>query len=355
MEGPTFGGSARLKAYNLAVTRQPSYLPAIILVGLGVALELVGLAIDARLHESDPGLGEEGLVAFKNPGHVIAMLGVAMTVAGVLWAVVLAPSARNGRAYWLGRALPGFLFLTLAVGTASYVALADTSGLGFAPHGHPGEMTDSAHIDDLSNLTPEEIALVSDSRHEHATEIPLLGGDLDRLQEQVAVARTAAAKYEDISAALRDGYAQITQDLPLIGAHFIHREYSSDGLFDPARPEMLVYGYQDGSWRLYGFSYITRLKATGEEDPPEGFAGPLDVWHTHLNWCFTLSGARVTDAERCGKLGGYFVERQGYMLHLWTRDNPNGLFSHSHPDLKGSPQKIFDVVALLRLLRSAGD
>jgi hypothetical protein len=143
---------------------------------------------------------------------------------------------------------------------------------------------------------------------------------------------------------------QITQDIPLIGAHFINPAYVADGVFDPAKPEMLIYTFKDNGWQLYGASFITKLTVTGDEPLPEGFAGPFDVWHYHDNWCFTLSGARVTTAACCAQAKGFFVPRMGYMLHVWFKDNPNGVFAHSHPDLRGSDALILDPSGLLKLL-----
>ena len=154
--------------------------------------------------------------------------------------------------------------------------------------------------------------------------------------------------------ALDDGYTQVTQDLPLIGAHFLNVDYARDGLFDPTRPELLIYAYQDGGWRFYGPSYITRLVVDYEEEEvPEGFAGPFDAWHWHANWCFTIAGARVTSPEECSQRSGFFIERMGHQMHLWVRENPSGIFNHGHPELLGSDARIVNVPRLLQVLQLA--
>jgi hypothetical protein len=175
------------------------------------------------------------------------------------------------------------------------------------------------------------------SRHQHAPDIAISFGDLQTLEEQVATARAATEKYQDVREALKDGYVQATQDLPLIAAHFINARYALDGAFDPAKPEILLYAKLDGVWTLVGLSYSMPFQGT--ETPPEGFAGPLDVWHYHTNLCF--SGQRVISAqmtaEQCRQAGGRFAPNTGWMAHLWLYlESPEGLFAHQNSLLKGS-------------------
>lgn len=325
--------------------RHNAYLPPVLLVATGVALELAGLAVDARWHAHEAGLEDEGLVSFSNPGHVTGMVGIVLAVAGVLWSLVLSPTLRSGRRYLLANLLPAALFLTLATTSASYVALTDTAGRPVHEH-HAGGRT----VADVSGLNAEEAALVAGSRHDHADEVPFQAAEIDRLQEQLRSARAAAVRFENLEVALREGYAQVTQDLPRIGAHFANFRNLADGTIDFTRPEILIYAFQDGAWRFYGFSYMTALSSRADDRPPAGFAGPFDVWHTHSDWCFTFEGALVRTPEECAKIPGVYIKRMGYMLHLWMRENQNGIFSHAHPDLKGSDEKIFDASTLLTLL-----
>jgi hypothetical protein len=203
---------------------------------------------------------------------------------------------------------------------------------------------------DALDLSQEELFLVEDSRHEEAEltheHLPLNAADLAKLGEETARASKAAERYQSIDVALREGYLQITQDLPLIGAHFL-RPALADGEFDLDKPEMLIYTFQDGAWRLFGLSYLSRMIGFDGEPAPEGFTGPYDAWHWHKDWCFTLRGAKAVDPEECKRLNGAFVSRTGYMVHFWVVDNPEGVFAHSHPGLLGSKEYIVPT----RLLR----
>ena len=266
---------------------------------------------------------------------------------------LLAPRQPGKRASFLGGHLPASLFLLFAVLTSAYVLTSDD---GFGAHGDQAhaQALDPAIAAVVASLTPAEAALVDNSRHEHDDlGVALQESDLVLLYAQVAAAREATAKYEDIEVALDDGYTQVTQDLPLIGAHFLNVDYARDGLFDPTRPELLIYAYQDGGWRFYGPSYITRLVVDYEEEVPEGFAGPFDAWHWHANWCFTIAGARVTSPEECSQRSGFFIERMDHQMHLWVRENPSGMFNHGHPELLGSDARIVNVPRLLQVLQLA--
>jgi hypothetical protein len=316
-------------------------------VALGVVLQLVGLVWDIRVHEMDAELAvHESVFTLSNPGHVLIFGGLGLAVAGIVARQVFAARSRS---LILGAAAPVGLAL-LAAATLAYT-LTTPMNHGAADH----HETDASAASELEGLSPEDAALVGESRHDHHQEVVIGVDEIVRLNEQLSALRQGTAKYEDISQAIRDGYAQVTQDIPLIGAHFINPAHVADGVFDASRPEMLIYTNVDGKWELFGASFITKLLVRGEEEAPEGFAGPFDVWHWHSNWCFTVQGARVTSGPECSASRGFFVPRMGYMVHAWLRDNPNGVFSHSHPDLKGSDAKIFDPAGLFRLLALVSD
>lgn len=102
-------------------------------------------------------------------------------------------------------------------------------------------------------------------------------------------------------------HTQVTQELPLIGAHFLNVDSARDGRFDPTRAELLIYAYEDGDWRFYGPSYITsagrRLRGGG------------------------AGGLRRPLRRQCSQRSGFFIERMGHQMHLWVRENPSGMFN----------------------------
>jgi hypothetical protein len=329
----------------------------------GVVALLVGLGWDAVLHRLDPGLAErEGVFNLSNPGHVLFAGGIAVVVAGMTLFLL-------GRlAGWQGQraarrtllAVPPIALVALAA-VSFGVAMASGSSLS-GRHTHTTEEV-HVHDDGMVHNHEEHQAFVAaqggasqqaghdhgqagaalaksddgQSRHQHGEDIPISGADLIKLQDQLVAARAGTEQYQDVRVALRDGFIQVTQDLPGIAAHFVSARYLADGVFDPAKPEILLYAKLDGLWKLVGLSYLS--PHNGTETAPEGFAGPLDVWHYHTGLCF--QGQRVIsnslDQSQCQARGGRFTANTGWMAHLWLYDEgPEGLFAHENSLLKGS-------------------
>lgn len=124
------------------------------------------------------------------------------------------------------------------------------------------------------------------------------------LQKELALARSATAKYHDISKAIADGYADIDVVVQNMGYHYMDTAYVKD-TFDPAKPALLVYSKNpvNGNMRLVAVEY-----AIPNTDPrPEGFAGDADVWENNPD--FHL-----------------------WLCHAWVwYNNPNGMFNEFNP------------------------
>jgi hypothetical protein len=322
----------------------------------GAAAQLVGLAWDAVLHRLDPGLAaREGIFTLSNPGHVLFGGGLVLVVVG-LGLLLLAGGGRSRVLRFGGAGALG----ALAVGALLLVSTSE-GGLTGHSHDHADAAGDThIHADGTAHThdAPQTVLAagsasdqaghahdgafgafgdVEQSRHQHQPDIPISAADLTTLTGQLTAARAATEQYQDVRAALRDGYIQMTQDLPGIAAHFVNPFLAARGQFDPAHPEILLYAKQDGRWTLVGLSYL--LPYTGTETPPEGFAGPLDVWHYHTDLCFkaqrVISAGGV--AQACTSQGGRFVANTGWMAHLWLySDSPEGVFAHENTNLKGS-------------------
>lgn len=119
--------------------------------------------------------------------------------------------------------------------------------------------------------------------------------------KELADARRATGRYQDVLRALKDGYVDIGVVLPNMGRHFLN-EYYLDNKFDPARPEVLVY-MEDlgGRMKLVAVEYAVPLNLTATS--PEGFTGEADAWFPDDRF----------------KL---------WTLHAWIwRDNPDGMFN----------------------------
>jgi hypothetical protein len=123
------------------------------------------------------------------------------------------------------------------------------------------------------------------------------------LKEQLAAARRATAKYQDVKVAVQDGYEDIHVDVPRMGKHYL-KAALVDTIFDPAKPEILVYIQgKDQRLELAAVEYAQPLSETA----PEGFTGSDDKW---------------------------FADTQNnlWTLHAWVwLKNPAGMFEAFNP------------------------
>jgi hypothetical protein len=323
---------------------------------LGLVLLLAGLAWDIALHSSGEALSSEDLFSVENPGHALLGVGLAVVIAGVALALFDAqPKLRV-------LSVPSLA----AVGLVTFASAVLSYGLAVGGDGHdhepanpnlPSEEQVLAQLR-ASGLSDEDIALVETSRHDHteSVDLALNAEQTVALGREIETSMAVAKRYESIETAIGEGYVQITQDLPLIGAHYINLDYAGDGVFDLEKPEMLIYHFENDAWRLYGLSYLSAVVGADGEVPPEGFTGSYDVWHWHEGWCFTLQGARKSDGSDCAPPIEFYAARTGFMVHVWSVENPLGVFSHAHPGLTGSNayQPAKDVLVGLLGLRSSG-
>jgi hypothetical protein len=162
----------------------------------------------------------------------------------------------------------------------------------------------------------------------------------DLLAQQLGTAHAVALRYPTVGDAEAAGYRMTTTYVPCIGAHYINGAYL--GSFDPSHPAMLLYAGTTPDAKIVGLSYAVLSGAA----PPEGFAGPNDIWHQHnLNGGLCLRGAVVVGAEsttpaECEARGGVKIALDSlWMMHAWVADGwPSswGIFSSEHPDLGGA-------------------
>ena len=157
--------------------------------------------------------------------------------------------------------------------------------------------------------------------------------ELEELVRQLDTARDAIEKYRDVEVALAEGYAQVGGDVPNMGAHFVNQERVEDGVFDPSRPEILLYSRDvTRNWQLVGTAFILPTQDFGHEHP-EAFAGPLDNWHVHYSLCRGSSGGFTsTTREECDVQRGDWISSFGWMIHAYVIvDNPLGVFHMWNP------------------------
>jgi hypothetical protein len=136
------------------------------------------------------------------------------------------------------------------------------------------------------------------------------------------------------------GYKMSTVYVPCIGAHYTNTSLVAE--FNPSTPSELLYEGTDPTSKIVGLSYL--LYHPG--GPPEGFAGPNDVWHGHSfngGLCMkdgVVVGGERTSPEECEKRGGKKAPlRDIWMVHDWVAPGWEcswGVFAAECPELGGA-------------------
>jgi hypothetical protein len=140
--------------------------------------------------------------------------------------------------------------------------------------------------------------------------------------------KAAVAKYEDLSAALADGYRPGTPpNMPTV--HYVKwANFKRDAVLDPNNPEELVYANTKHGPVLLGAVYV--MHGRGEPGPDIG--GSLTQWHMHDNVCFAPNGMVVGLLSAFATCpAGSFNVPTAEILHVWTIDNPVGAYGDLDP------------------------
>lgn len=279
---------------------------AFITIFVGTGMEVVGLSLDVFLHVRDEALAaREGVLTASNPGHLLFLSGLALTLVGIL--MRLAPRRANGR--WMVIAIGGTFALTLALWVSGFVS---SSSAHSSVHGQP----------DASGAIT----------YTHGEDNPITWDQLQIIDQMLSEARAATMQYREVQVALADGYQQEGPSRVGEGAHFINREILVAGGFDVTRPTFLLYEHAlDWSYELVGVGWLLPKEA-GNETPPPYFA-PLAAWHYHAypapGLCIWQNGTtNLFNEISCVSGGGSFWQESPWMLHAWLfRPSPEGVFS----------------------------
>jgi len=330
-----------------ALTSPVAWLFAALAVGL--ASHLAGLALYARNDTREP-------FDASQPADLLIVAGIALAAGSlaalaILWRLRVSASSREA-AVLRTAAVPAVALIAagavwLASGVFGDGRDVDTIAVAQQQHESAPEAVQTPVETHADHSATPVAAAGQGEPHTHTAEVAVTADDLAAASALVAALKAHVAPYEDIAAALSDGYVQITQDLEAIAAHFVRMDYLDDGHeLDPERPEFLLYSKRlDGSWRLLGVMFY----AEEDSDEPPSYFGALDAWHYHEKLCFTVMGVRVAEnAAACA--GGQFVEKTRWQLHAWTLDGATGVFAHDYaPITPGAfPAAIRSAAAELR-------
>jgi hypothetical protein len=125
--------------------------------------------------------------------------------------------------------------------------------------------------------------------------------------EQLALAKRATARYQDVARAVADSYVDINVVIPNMGRHFLKKQLL-DATFDIEHPEILVYAPDErGTLQLVAAEYAVPTDLS--KNAPDGFRGTADQWF--VNEQFNI-----------------------WTLHAWVwKDNPAGTFYPTNPNV----------------------
>ncbi len=180
-----------------------------------------------------------------------------------------------------------------------------------------------------------ELKELSESGEPIPPELELTEAELAELVAQLDLTHEHVASLASLDDACAAGYSRSSSQNPNMGIHMVNIANMSDGVFDPARPEMVLFA-KDGGYTLtqseIGSCVGDRWEgATGFEpvgavfttpltpEHPDAFAGRLDNWHVHYNTCAGAddeTGGRILgDPEGCAQLNGGRTNAAGTSVH----------------------------------------
>lgn len=169
---------------------------------------------------------------------------------------------------------------------------------------------------------------------------PVTQAEREALIMEQTAARKVAEQFPTVASAEAAGYRKSTTYVPCIGAHYTNIGRTLK--FDPAAPSELLFDGTNPDSKIVGLSYLV-VHSGG---PPEGFAGPNDVWHQHnfngglcINREGVVVGNESTSPAECTQRGGRKVPLDNiWMVHDWIVPGWEcgwGVFAGECPELGG--------------------
>ena len=122
----------------------------------------------------------------------------------------------------------------------------------------------------------------------------------------LASARKATARFARVEQAEAEGYINLNFCEEGEGCHWLNPSLL-DGVFDPTKPEILLYLRDGDGWRLVAVEYVVPLSLSPGV-APEGFTGNADLWRENSE------GVGLWECT----------------AWIWLH-NPNGMFEQHNP------------------------
>lgn len=361
----------------------------------GMIVVFAGLAVDAYKHNN--GAGEEAILSFSNPGHLIAGIGLAITSVAALAGLSVAmlkgvESAEHAIRRFVPVTAAWALLAAIAIGSVTYMgsadvtvghdsagqttAATDTTGAATPGDGHDAGVAAALQDDGIATDGGTDISgaenvrgaltqgasgqaggahdqgkqptftqlntLPDDELFPMFPEGTVARSDIPALRDQVRQVRDVALRLDTPEKAVAAGYVNTTSDVPFMGKHYLNTKLVTDGKFDPTQPEGLLFSNIDGTGdKLVGvwFLQLPGMGGVTREVEPAGFASDLDLWHAHIGLCLvgTQGASEGETRESCEAKGGRFTADLRWMMHVWVApeatENPDGVMSYLNSDL----------------------
>jgi hypothetical protein len=182
-------------------------------------------------------------------------------------------------------------------------------------------------------------APTAEGMHQHGPAVPAVSyGEIQETASQLAAARKATARYQDVRTAEADGYRAIGPNVSGMGIHYVRQGASRSFAIDD--PPILLYEKDptSGSLGLVGVSYLVVARSGADGQPVTSpFPKALASWHKHNHVCVlpdNSASVELTEAQCTGR-GGRFTAETSWMVHAWIwKDSPTGVFSPTNPAVK---------------------
>jgi hypothetical protein len=161
--------------------------------------------------------------------------------------------------------------------------------------------------------------------------LALSAGSSSSLAPQLALARTATAKYvTNLDRAKADGYGVITRMIPNMGWHFLNPKIQG---FDIRKPPILVYERVGSRWQLGALEWVFP-KLPAKPPVPGARYGAFGAACHYVDGTFTFTDSQDKCAAKSPQTGARFNFWHPPLvtMHIWLWDpNPSGLFSGTNP------------------------
>ncbi len=294
----------------------------------------------------------DGHVHATTDSSVVASADDAGGVAAGLKAQGIDPSGGGGSIAAAGSSTPGSgAQATTSGGTTTTADAAGVAGaLTQGSNGQPGHVHDHGKqptFTQVDSMAESQLLPLFPADTISATDFPAW-------KDQVEAVRQVALKFPTTDDAAKAGYIRTTSDVPYMGEHWLNYDYVKSGIFDPNKPQGLLFSKIDNSGveKLVGvwFLLIPGINGITRDVEPVGFAGNLDLWHAHTGLCLVaFSGASEGETrDSCKAKGGSFTADLRWMMHVWVaplQENPDGVFAYLNADLWAKQQAVAKAAA----------